>query len=426
MGLVVVVFLILLFLGMPVAFSIAISGTTFFLTNPNLPLSIVVQRAFSTTQSFTMLAIPLFIFAGNLMNNTGITVRLIKLANVLAGHMYGSMGQVSVLLSTMMGGVSGSAVADAAMQSRILGPEMTKRGYPRGYTAALNGLTAMIVATLPPSMGLIIFGSVGEVSIGRLFAGGIMPGFILMIAFMIAVAITSRRHGLLPEKDKPSSLMDIFICLKECIWALIFPLLLIVFIRFGIMTPSESGAFAVFYALFVGIFVYKELTFQKFLKTLADSTKDIAIITMVIAFSGIFGFGIVVDRVPQAIVGTFLDLTGNPVVMFAIILIFIAAIGMFMESTVVVLLLTPILLPVATSVGIDPVHFGVVMMTVVTTGIMTPPVGVALFAVSSIMECSVEETLRHSGPFFLALITTVIIMVLFPQVVLFLPNLIYG
>ena len=159
-------FLIILFLGMPVAFAIAISGFAFFLTRPEIPWTILVQRSLSTTQSFTMLAIPLFIFAGNLMNNTGITSRLVKLANVLTGHMYGSVGQVSVVLSTLMGGVSGSAVADAAMECRILGPEMTKRGYAPGWAAAVNCLSGLIVATIPPSMGLILYGTVGEVSIG--------------------------------------------------------------------------------------------------------------------------------------------------------------------------------------------------------------------------------------------------------------------
>ncbi len=185
---------------MPVAFAIGISGTLFFLVTPDLPFAIVVQKVVASTQSFTLLAIPLFVFAGNLMNKTGITKRLVTLSNVLTGHMYGNLAQVSCVLSTLMGGISGSANADAAMESRILGPAMTKRGYKKGYSAAVNGITSLITATIPPSMGFIIYGSVGEVSIGRLFAAGIIPGLLMMVALMITVRFTARSKGYLPER----------------------------------------------------------------------------------------------------------------------------------------------------------------------------------------------------------------------------------
>jgi len=218
MGIVTAIFLLSLFLGMPVAFAIGISGTLFFLVTPDLPFSIAVQKVVSSTQSFTLLAIPLFIFAGNLMNMTGITKRLIKLSNVITGHMYGNLAQVSCVLSTLMGGVSGSANADAAMESRVLGPAMTERGYKRGYSAAINGITSLITATIPPSMGLIIYGSVGEVSIGRLFAAGILPGLMMMIALMIAVRFTSKRRGYMPERSKPASPKEISraCCVRAC------------------------------------------------------------------------------------------------------------------------------------------------------------------------------------------------------------------
>ena len=426
MDIAALVFMILLFGGMPVAFAIGISGLTFFMVTPGVPMSILVQRSLATTQSFTMLAIPLFIFAGNLMNSTGLTSRLVKLSNVLTGHMYGNLAQVSVVLSTLMGGVSGSAVADAAMESRLLGPEMTKRGYSKGYSAAINGISSLIVATIPPSMGLIIFGSVGEVSIGRLFTAGILPGLMMMVALMIAVRYSAKKRGYMPEHASPPTLREVGKAVADGIWALLFPVLLIVFIRFGIMTPSESGAFAAAYALFIGVFVYKELTWKRFLQTLEASTKDISVITLILALSGTFGYGIVYDRVPQAIAAFMVSITSNPVIMLLIIILALLFAGMFMETTVIALLLTPILLPVVKQIGVDPVHFGIIMMTIVTTGVMTPPVGVALYTTSAIMGCTPEDTAKESLPFFIGIIVVVMIMVLFPKLILFLPNLIFG
>jgi len=421
-----IVFLVLLVLGMPVAFSIGIGGVAFFIITPEIPFSIVVQRVITSTQNFTLLAIPLFIFAGNLMNHTGITKKLIKLSDVLTGHMYGNLAQVSVVLSTLMGGVSGSATADAAMEARILGPEMLKKGYSKGYSAAINGLSALIVATIPPSMGLIIYGSIGDVSVGRLFAAGIIPGFLMMAALMAAVSITARKRRYMPAKVKPANIKDVLIALKDSFWALIFPVILIVGIRFGIMTPSEAGAFAAVYAIFVGTVIYKELTWESFKKTLKYSVMDIGSIMLIIAISGIFGYGIVYDRVTQNLAAFLTGTTQNPILLLIIIIGFLIISGMFVETTVCALLLTPILLPIVTSVGVDPVHFGIIMMTIVTMGIMTPPVGVALYTVSYIIGCSPEETAKESLPFFIAIIIVVAIIIFLPNLVLFLPNLIFG
>jgi TRAP-type transport system large permease protein len=426
MGIAVIVFLLLLILGMPVAFAIGISGLSFFIATPGLPYTIVVQKALATTQSFTMLAIPLFIFAGNLMNNTGITKRLIKLADVLTGHMYGNIGQVSCVLSTLMGGVSGSANADAAMESRVLGPEMIRRGYDRGWSAAVNAWTSLIVCTIPPSMGFIIYGSIGEVSIGRLFAAGMIPGLLMMVFLMSATAVSARRRRYMPDRAKPASLKEVAAALKDSIWALLFPVMLIVFIRFGIMTPSESGAFAAVYAIFVGTVIYKEMSFKVLYQTLKDSTKDIAIVTLILALSGIFGYGIVYDSIPQVMAAGLLGITSNPDVMLLIVILLLLFMGMFMETTVITLLMTPILLPVVKSLGVDPVHFGVIMMTVTTSGINTPPVGTALYTTSSILGCTPEDTAKASLPFFAAVMMVVVILIFFPQISLWLPDLVFG
>lgn len=426
MGVVVIVFLALLILGMPVAFAIAVAGSTFFLVYDFLPLTVIVQKVVSSTQSWTLLAIPLFVFAGNLMNNTGITSRLVKLANTLTGHMFGNLGQVSCVLSTLMGGVSGSANADAAMECRVLGPEMTKRGYPKPYSAAVNGVTSLITATIPPSMGLIIYGSVGEVSIGRLFAGGFVPGFMMMAALMITIRVTAKNRGLLPERPKPATIKEIGAALIDGFWALLFPIILIVGIRFGVFTPSESGAFACVYAIIIGTVVYRELSLKKFFETLKDTAHDIGVIMVLVSFSGIFGFGIVYDQVPQAMAGFLTGVTNNAILMQLIIIVLLVVCGMFVETTVIALLMTPILLPVVKAIGVDPVQFGLVMMTVTTMGIMTPPVGIALYTTSSIMGCKPEETAKQTIPFILAVLIVIAICVCFKDVVLLVPNLIFG
>ena len=425
MGTAIIIFLVFLILGMPVAFAIGISGFAFFIIK-GLPMSILVQKSISTTQSFTMLAIPLFILAGNLMNATGITRRLMRLANVLTGHMWGNIGQVSCVLSTLMGGVSGSAVADAAMETRILGPEMTRLGYARGWAAAVNGLSGLIVATIPPSMGLIIYGTVGEVSIGRLFMAGWVPGLLMMALMMIATSISAHKLGYKPEHDKPASLSEILRELASSIWALMFPVLLIVLIRFGIMSPSASGAFACAYAVFVGTVIYRELTWSVLIQTLKDSVKDITVITIILCFSGVFGYGIVFDNLTTAIASALVSVTNNSTLLLFLVVLFLLLCGCFMETTVIALILTPILLPVMQRVGVDPVVFGMIMMTTVTFGVMTPPVGTGLYAVSDIMGCPIQETVKYGIAFYLAVILVVAFMIFFPKAVLWIPDLVYG
>ena len=389
-------------------------------------MTVLVQKSISTSQSFTMLAIPLFILAGNLMNSCGITKRLMRFANACTGHMYGNIGQVSCLMSTLMGGVSGSAVADASMECRILGPEMTRLGYDRGWSAAINGLSGLIVATIPPSMGLIIYGTVGEVSIGRLFMAGWVPGILMCVLLMLAVTWSARRFGYKPEHDHPAPLSEILKALLDSIWAILFPVLLIVLIRFGIMSPTESGSFACAYALLVGTVFYHELTWESLLQTLRDSVKDITVITIILAFSGVFGYGIVFDNITVTIANTLLGITSNSAILLLLVVVFLLICGMFMETTVIALILTPILLPVMRSIGVNEVVFGMIMMTTVTFGVMTPPVGTALYAVSDIMECPIEETFKKGWPFYLAVVGVILFMIFFPQAVLFLPNLVYG
>lgn len=427
MTLLMVVFIVLLLINVPIAFVIGLSGVAWFAQDNGFSLAIAVQRVVANTQSITFLAVPFFIFAGNLMNRTGITRNLIRFATLITRRMVGGMAQVSVVLSTMMGGISGSAVADASMEARILGPEMIKRGYDKGYAGGVICLTSLITATIPPSLGLILYGFIGGVSIGKLFVAGIIPGILMMTILMVTVSITSKKRGFdIPDENvAPPTAIEIFEELKKSIWALIFPLILIVGIRFGLFTPTEAGAFAVAYAIFVGVFVYKELTWDAFKAALKDSFIDNGGIILIIALSGIFSYALTVEQAPTVIGNLLFSITKNPQLLMCVIIVALVFLGMVFDSNVNIMLLTPIFLPVLQQMGVDPVHFGICMMTIVTMGCMTPPVGTALYVVCDILDCPVEHYFKETLPFYLAVVAEVIFLVFVPQIVTFLPNLLY-
>ena len=428
MSLLLICFVLFLVMGMPIAFVIGIAGFAYFFTVPYLNYETATQMIVSQSQSFAFLAVPFFIFAGNLMNVSGITDRLLGLARLLTRRMYGGTAQISVVMSTLMGGVSGSATADAAMETRILGPEMMRIGYKKGYICAVNCVTALITATIPPSLGLIIFGFVGEVSIGRLFAAGIVPGILMMAFLMTTTSVTSRLYKYdPPSKDAPRlTLAELFGNLKESVWALLFPVILIVGIRFGVFTPSESGAFAVVYAIIIGKFVYKELNWQNFKEALVTTLKDNGAIMLIIAMSGPFSYAITWVKLPVALSNLIFGITDNPQIMVLIMLGFLFITGMFVDSNVNFLLLTPIFLPMVKNAGIDPVHFGVLMATVVTLGVMTPPIGSALYTVCGIIDCPPEEYTKYSLPFMGAILIELAILVFIPDIVLWIPNMIFN
>lgn len=427
MILVLIGFLVLMFMGMPVAFAIGISGALFFLQNPDLPRAIPVQLTLTQLQNFVLLAIPLFIFAGNLLNETGITDRLMKLSSVLVGHLNAGLAHVTIVLSAMMGGISGSAIADASMQGRILKQPMLEKGYSRGFSAGIIGTSGLIVTMIPPSIGLVLYGSIGEVSVGRLFAAGVVPGLLVTLFLMLAVPLTTRgRAGYLPERATRASAGEMFAMFIRCIWAFLFPVVLIVGLRGGVFTASEAGAFAVVYAIAIGALVYRELTWTKFLRSVRNSVTDIGMVMLIIALSSIFSYGIVWEGLPQALAQIVIGISPLPWMTMLVIVLFLLIAGMWMDSTVLILLLTAILLPVAQVQGIDPVHFGIVMVLTLTIGLLTPPVGMVMYVVCGLFECSLWEYVKETWPFMLAIVAAVCLVIFFPGLVLYLPNLMFG
>lgn len=422
-----IAFLVFMFLGMPIAFAIGIAGFIWFLQHPYLPITIPIQLALSQIINFTLLAIPMFIIAGSVMNSAGVTKRLLDFASSLVGHMRGGLGQVSAVLSTLMGGVSGSSIADAAMETRMLGPEMLKRGYPRGFAVAVNVWTSLIVPIIPPGIAFILYGTIGQVSIGRLFAAGIIPGLLLMVIYMFVIHLVAKRLGLQPEREKRASSKEIARALSESIWALIFPVLLILGLRTGVFTPSEVGSFAVIYGMIVGFLIHREMNLKQFFtETLENSLGDIGAVLAILAMSNIFSYGMVWERVPETLASFLLGISSNPYVLMIIIMLFLIFAGLFIDATALILMTTAVLLPVARRLGIDPVHFGLVFILSAAMGNQTPPVGASMYAGCSVLGATLEEYTKASWPFLIATIIVILLVIFFPQLSLLIPKLIFG
>jgi len=423
---VLVAFTLFLLMGMPVAFAIGISGCVFFLQHPELPSTIPIQLTISETQNFALLAVPLFILAGNIMNNAGITHRLLDLAAVLTGRLKGGLAQVSIALATLMGGVSGSAIADAAMQTRMLGAEMLKRGFSKGYAAGVLSYGSLMTPIIPPGIGFILYGTVGQVSIGRLFAAGFIPAFLLWAALAVTISVTAGRRNYQPERKTRPSAKEIARATWAGLWALLFPVFLLLGLRFGIFTPSEIGAFAVVYALVIGLFAYRVLKRATLKEALEGSLTDIGSVMLLLALSAVFGYGIVFERIPEVISGWMLGLTESPNAVLVLIVLFVLAAGTFIEGGPLIIMLTPIFLPLVTRYGIDPVHFGLIFVIACTIGNFTPPVGAAMFAVLQILKCPVGAYTRESMPFLIAVSAVTLVLIFVPGIVLWIPNLIFG
>jgi TRAP-type transport system large permease protein len=424
MWIVTTLFLIFMILDMPIAFAIGIASSAYFLIEPNLMFPIAVQRMISGTQSFPLLAVPFFILAGHLTNASGVTARLIDFADAVIGHVIGGIAQVSVLLSLLMGGLSGSSNADVAMETRMLLPKMRERGYGDGFSTAVIAYSSLAVAIIPPSIGLILYGFIGQVSIERLFIAGIVPGIFMSVMTGVIIWLKARRLGYdagRPRKRRP--LRDVGRTFVKSFWALLFPVLLVVTIRFGIFTPTEVGAFAAVYTIFVGTLVYREITIANLREAIEESVVDTGVIMLIISMSAILSYVLAYGRVPASLSAAILSINSNDVVIYAGVIAVLLLAGTIVEGSVLILLLTPILLPVIRGMGMDPVQFGIVMAVVIQIGGVTPPVGVNMYTVCSIANIPIQVFLRSSWAFFATMILAVFLLSVWPSLSLFLPNL---
>jgi len=421
--LIAVLFAVFLVSGMPVAFALMLAAFPVFVLTGTMPPTVAIQKMVTATQSFPLLAVPFFIFAGNLMNATGITERLVTFARLLTGWLAGGLGQVSIVLSLMMGGISGSAVADASMEARLLGPSMTGQGgYSKASAAAVLAFGSIITATIPPSIGLILFGYINEVSIGKLFLAGVIPGILLTATLMTTAWYIAKRNGYARDLDGPPTWRELAKSFRESIWALAFPLILIVGFRFGFFTATEAGAFLVFYALFIGFFVYRELTLAKLYDAIRGTVSDLGMVMLLIMMAGVLGYTVTIERGPQQIAELVTSVTSEPMAVLILVLLLLLVSGMFLEGAANILLVTPIILPVLVQAGFDPVHMGILIVTLINVGGLTPPVGVIMFTVCGILNVKTGEFTRASMPYFLAILVFLALLIVFPALSLFLPG----
>ena len=428
MGLIPIAVLFVLFiLNVPVAFSLIVATTTYFLfINTALPVDMIFQRMIASAESFPLLAVPFFITAGAVMNYAGISSRLMDMAESLSGHLKGGLAQVNIVLSALMGGVSGSANADAAMQSKILVPQMVKRGLGKPFSAAVTATSAVISPIIPPGIGLIIYAFIANVSVGRMFVAGYLPGIMMCLALMFVVRIIAGKRNYLPSREKRASGRQILKQVAVSSWALFLPFGIILGLRFGMFTPTEAGAMTVFYSVMVGFFVYRELKIEHIPHIILESVLGTASVMLIICAASAFGYYMSWERIPHQMSAMLISTTENPYILLLIINFFLLFIGMFIEGTASLIILTPLLVPAVVALGVDPIHFGIVMVLNLTIGGVTPPFGTLLFMTCSILEIRPSTMIREALPLILALIVVLFLVTFLPGLVLFLPRLIMG
>ncbi len=413
---------IALILGVPIAVSIGLSVVVSFIFS-DMPLAAMAQRMYAGVNSFTLMAIPFFMLAGALMEVGGMSRRLVRFANSLIGMLAGGLAHVQVLASCFFAALSGSSPATTAAIGSALIPEMSKRGYPREFSAAVQSIAGTIGTIIPPSIPMVVYGVVANQSIGKLFAAGMIPGLLYAFSLMTLIYFISkkRQYGSAVE----FSAKECWVSFKDAIWALLVPFIILGGIYSGVFTPTEAGAVAVVYGLLAGVFIYKELKLNNLVEVFAKSANNTAMVLLIISAAAVFSWLLNIKGVASLVGGWFVAAPGGSAVFLMLVILLLLAMGCFMETVASVLIVTPVLLPVALSLGIDPIHFGIVIVMGLSLGMSTPPVGENLYIASSIAGVSFEKIVKSVWPFIIVAILAIIAVAYIPIISLFLPNLIY-
>ena len=423
MGLILIItFCILMLLGFPVVISIVIPSLLYTLMN-GFPIELISIRIHYALDSFPLLAIPIFIFAGNLMNVTGLTKRIFKFADVSVGRVPGGMAQVNIFANLMFSGMTGAALAAVGGLGPITLQSMESRGFKKSFAAAIAVSSATVGPIFPPSIPLIIYGSVASVSIVKLLLAGVIPALLIVAALMITTAILSIRNNF-PRAQKRPPFIELTRHFFKAAPAIAAPVLLIAGLLTGLFTPTEAAVMMVAYILLITSLIYRQLTFEHFITAAHQTIRTSASILIIIAVASLFGWILAVEQVPQTFADYILALTTNKTLLLIMVNVLLLIVGMLLDSTTATLLVVPIIAPPLVLAGIDPIHLGIVTILNLMVGLITPPLGLSLFMISNIAKIPVHEVLKSIGPFLIALIITLIMVTFIPEISTFTPGLI--
>lgn len=417
------VFLVLLVLGLPIAFALGISSLAYLLLE-GISLTIVPQRMYSGIDTFVLLCIPGFVLAGNLMNVGNITEHIVRFSNAVVGHIRGGLGLANVGGSMIFGGISGTAVADAASIGSVMIPGMARSGYDKPFAAAVTAASSTIGPIIPPSVPMIIVGSLAGISVGRMFLAGAVPGLLLGMAMMITVYLLAVKRGY--PKGRRATLRELLREGRTAFWALLMTVIILYGIIGGFFTPTEASIVASLYALVVGMYVYKGLTWRKLPAILTDTVLTSSALLLLVGLANLFGWILTSQQIPQTIAALIMAISDNPIVVILILNLILLFVGAFMETIAALIILFPALLGVATGIGMDPVHFAVMAVLNLMIGLTTPPVGVCLFVVSGIGKLQMLTVARAILPFLICNILVLLLVAYVPAISLWLPDLLMG
>ena len=419
-----IVMLALLFLKVPVYIAVLGGSMVYFLLNPDINSIVFAQQAIVGTEKISLLAIPFFVCAGIFMNYTGVTKRIMNFCEVVTGRLPGGLAQVNVLLSTVMGGLSGSNIADAAMESKMLVPEMTKKGFSLEFSSVVTAASSMITPLIPPGIAMILYGCIANVSIGKLFISGIGVGGLLCVTMMILVGIISKKRGygnLSTEKMGWPRFWKVF---RPAVLPLLLPVIIIGGIRIGVFTATEAGAVAIIYAVILGI-IYREMKLTDLCRGLKETVCTTASIMLIVSAASVFSWILTKERIPQMLTEWMLATIHSRIVFLIVVNIFLLIVGMFIEGNASMIILVPLLAPIAASYGINEIQFAMIYIFNNAIGALSPPMGTLMFVTCSITKCKTADFIKEAVPFYILLVTNLLLLTWFEPFTTFLVNLFY-
>jgi C4-dicarboxylate transporter DctM subunit len=422
MAVMLISFIVFLLLGMPVAFAMAISGTLALFGLDNVSWILVPQRMFLALNSFPFLAIPLFILAGELMNTGGITSRIVNFSNSLLRQFRGGLAYVNVVTNMIMAGFSGSATADAVAIGSIMIPSMVDDGYPPEFAVGLTASASCIGPIIPPSISMVMYGAITGLSIGSMFLGGIIPGILIGFGLMLIVWINARKYKW--KKSERVSLKEVLSTFNEAVWALIAPVIILSGIMTGAITATEAGVIAVVYALFVGLFIYKEINIKQIPKILAKAGLSAAVPSMIISCAAVFGWILARENFATVITDAFMSVSTNPNILMFMVILMLFIIGLFVDGSVALIVFSPILFPIGNQLGFDPIHFALIIVITILIGTVTPPVGLQLYIAAAIAKLPISKV--YIWPFVAIMMAVLFLVAYIPSLITYIPYLVFG